>query len=295
MLPAIYRVIVRCDIRNNVQEDIETNNQGVSTGTFSLDTQELQLGVPFLSQLTNENEHYYKVNVPAGEDLHVVLDSGSTNSANELYVRYGAMPSRTEFDLQFPFLFSPDQAITIPATKAGWYYILVRGETSSTAPADYNIRVSALQYSVTSISPNRGGNNGKVTVAIFGARFGTNATVLLKRAGYSDVIAQTVTKINSTKLKARFDLTAADLGGWTLVVSDPQYGETPPQFFHIERGEASRLDLAVIGPDSIRVGGTARYVIAVRNNSNIDAEGVVMHVRVPHSPHSPVARKSAFD
>ena len=48
------------------------------------------------------DNHYYKVNVPAGEDLLITLDSASETGFNEMYVRYGSMPDRGQYDYLVP-------------------------------------------------------------------------------------------------------------------------------------------------------------------------------------------------
>ncbi len=148
-----------------------------------MDVIELTLGVPYQSQLSTGTEHYYKVTVPEGEDLLITLDSDSIFSANELYVRYGAMPSIGQYDFLYDEPFEPDQRITVPTTYSGDYYVLVRGDYVPDAPATYSIKSELLQFAIRSVFPPSGGNTGEITLEIHGASFIEGATPILRRAG----------------------------------------------------------------------------------------------------------------
>ena len=84
------------------------------------------LGVPAQGTLSNTNDaHYYQVQVGAGEHLFVVLDSVGDNAYNELYIRYGQLPSRDQYDSKYTLSNKPDQAVEITNTQTGYYYVLV--------------------------------------------------------------------------------------------------------------------------------------------------------------------------
>ena len=67
----------------------------------------------------------YQVYTDAGRNLVVTLDSNAYYDEQiELYIRYNAIPSRTEYDGKFDEP-GPDQEVFINNTQAGYYYILV--------------------------------------------------------------------------------------------------------------------------------------------------------------------------
>ena len=103
----------------------------------------LSLGVPVDSALKNNGDaHYYQVNVGAGEHLSVVLDSASGDDYNELYISYGSLPSREEYDDKYSHSNKPDQAVEIASTQAGYYYVMVYGSNVNPTPAGYTITAS---------------------------------------------------------------------------------------------------------------------------------------------------------
>jgi hypothetical protein len=85
---------------------------------------------------------------------------------------------------------------------------------------------------VTGISPNSGGNESVVAVTINGANFQAGATVLLRRAGYSDIVATGVTFASAAQITCQFDLAGAEPGSWDVVVTNPdlQTGTLPGAF-----------------------------------------------------------------
>jgi hypothetical protein len=99
--------------------------------------QPLTLGVPVNGTLSGTGDEVtYEVTVSAGLHLTVVLDATNYNyNSYELYIRLGALPTPTVYDDRGD---SPDadQAVEIPATEAGTYYILVR---SASGGGDFTI------------------------------------------------------------------------------------------------------------------------------------------------------------
>lgn len=89
--------------------------------------QPLTLGVPVDGALSGTgDQEYYEVSVAAGLHLTIIVDAAVYNSNSyELYIKYGALPTPTHYDDKSD---SPnaDQAVEIPSTQAGTYYILLR-------------------------------------------------------------------------------------------------------------------------------------------------------------------------
>ena len=285
VLPGSYRVIVRADIRNNVLEGNDGNNTGVSGGTSStitIDATELALGTPYPSQLSTGTQHFYKVYVAADEDLRIVLDSASTDSSNELFVRYGAVPDRGNYDFLYPSPFSPDQVITVPTTQEGWYYILVRGDIVTNNSATYTLTASLEQYGIRSISPVRAGNGGRLTLTINGGRYTNDTTAVLYRAGFPDIVAENVTRVSSTMLRARFNLNAAELGLWSLRIDSPTRGlRTFADSFTIDEAVSAPVEIRIDGPDLVKQDTRGIYTAYITNNSNNDVERVLLRLRAP--------------
>ena len=98
----MYYVLVNTDKDNVVFEDSrESNNGQVSDRATTVGTPVLTLGDPLAGTLNeNGSSLYYRVSVPAGEVLSINLDDADNEGHNELYVKVGVPPTRSDFDAQ---------------------------------------------------------------------------------------------------------------------------------------------------------------------------------------------------
>src|SRR5581483_10666824 len=223
--PGSYYAIVRTDVRNTVQETNLTNNIAVSANTIAVDVPVLVLGQPVTNQLTTGSAQYYKLNVPAGHTVTVTLTGAATNSFNELYVRYGAVPGLGNYDFLYSTPFSPNQQISIPTTQAGGYYIRVRGGNEPGGPLGYKLEADIVPFAVTGISQNHIGDNGQVTITLTGAQFQQGATVKLV-SGTNTYFSQTNIFKDATSVAARFVFTNAVHGIFDVVLINPNNQST---------------------------------------------------------------------
>lgn len=299
ILPAVnlgnYYVIIRTDIRNRVIETNENNNIGASGGTTTIDVPELQLGVPQSTTLVTGQERFYKFNAPADETVRVSLD-GQDGSSNELYTRFGQMVSRNSYDFLFDRLYESDQQLVIPNTTAGNYYNMIRGENvpsslansevkqvekPNTKPIDSkqgivaeNVTVKAeiVPFSITSVSPNRIGDNGQVTVTLKGAKFAEGATVKLVQ-GNTVLNAAKIILVDSTNVKARFLFENAPRGNYELVITNPNNQSAGlSNALTVERTIRPKIRLDYDGDLLPRIGRSLRLNGIISNDGNVDAE-----------------------
>jgi hypothetical protein len=139
-----WRLIVRPDLYNEVFEGSigysaatglslppgEANNRSASGGTLQVSVPAMQIGTPLQTTLSPGQARLYKVAVAAGETLRVSLiaDTGADadDGSNELYLRYGDVPSGYAFDAAYERPLAADQEVWLPSTQAGDYYLLLR-------------------------------------------------------------------------------------------------------------------------------------------------------------------------
>src|SRR5713226_6362303 len=118
-------------------------------------------------------------NVGAGETLRVRLTSAATDAANEVFVRYGDVPTSFLFDAVYKNPLQANQTAVVPATKPGDYYILVRGYDEPQPDTQAQLLVDLVPLAITSITPDQGGDSRWVTLTIEGAKFKPGALVKL--------------------------------------------------------------------------------------------------------------------
>jgi Tol biopolymer transport system component len=131
---------------------------------------------------------------------------------------------------------------------------------------------------IASISPTTGGTAGPVTVAVKGYCFDQAATVCLQRDGYADVCATSVTASeNGRSLAATFDLSVAEPGEWTLVVTNPDsQTATAPTPFTVEQGGEAKLWVEIVGREQLRASRASTLVLRLGNAGTTDSGPAVV-------------------
>ncbi len=185
----------------------------------TLAQESLTLGVPVTGSLSGSgDEVMYSVDVDAGQHLTVVLDATEFNLHKyELYIRYGALPTTTTYDARGG-LPDADQAVEVPNTQAGTYYVLVRSYSGGGA--------YSLVAHTTGTLP---------TLPV-----GTARTGVLQGAG--DVKLYQVVVPAGEHLAVVLDATEFNLHKYELYI---RYGALPTTATYDARGELPDADQAV--------------------------------------------------
>lgn len=314
MNPGAYYVIVRTDTRNRIRESNETNNTLAAAAATTADVIELQLGVPRTTTLNTSQERFYKVVVPANETLLTTLD-GETGANNELYTKYGSMVSRSQYDFFYSRPYEADQETVVPETQAGTYYNLARADfvpsgfaeieaekgksteksESNNVAENVTIKTETLSFGARSISPNKGGNSGQVTVRINGAKFDYFTQVELIK-GTVKIRPSAFEIVSRNEIVATFDLKNAPLGVYDLKILSEQkiadinqntgelfertitYGEkVNANAFTVISGGASQ-NARLLLPSSVRSNTRFSFTLAVENLGNIDIPAPIVRV-----------------
>ena len=265
-----YNVIVRSDIRNYIPESNEANNIKASLDDFAVDVESLELGTPDTGTLGQGQSVYYRVDVPAGETLLLNFDSQSTAAANEIYIRYGDMPSRGQFDIGYSQPFSPDQEIIIPSTRGGTYYVLVYGDNVTSGAPSYSIVADTLEFSITDLRTNLGSNKGQSTIRISGAKFTPNDVASLIGEDGTQRQASKIWWKNSTELWATFDLQGLSTGAYDVKVNNATQAAILDGAFTVTAGELGRLESQFNLPSALRPGQAGVVTVTYANAGETD-------------------------
>ncbi|WP_048324300.1 CARDB domain-containing protein, partial [Crocosphaera watsonii] len=264
--PGQYRVIVRPDIFDQVEEgENEVNNRTASADPLTVSVPSLQLGVR--SNFDLDQQQVYQVEVPLGQTLKVTLDGLLEDGANELFVRFGDVPTDVVYDAAYQGPLAPDQTAIIPTTKPGTYYILVRGQSENPV----NLLAELVPFTVENVSTDQGGDSRYVTTTITGAQFHEDALVKLVRPGFAEYEPVNYEVIDSTRIKAIFDFRDAPRGLYDVKVINPN-GDTAilPYRYLIERAMEPDIDIGLGGPRVLAPGNTGTYGVSVVSTTNID-------------------------
>ncbi|NCS52426.1 MAG: hypothetical protein GPJ23_08650, partial [Microcystis aeruginosa G13-05] len=273
-----YYVIVRSDIRNYIPESNEANNIKASLDDFAVDVESLELGTPDTGTLGQGQSVYYRVDVPAGETLLLNFDSQSTAAANELYIRYGDIPSRGQFDIGYSQPFSPDQEIVIPSTRGGTYYVLAYGDNVTGVPANYSIEAELLEFSLRDIGTTRGSNKGQVTLTLEGAKLTPTTTAKLIAADGTERIASQIIWKDSTETWATFNLQGLETGIYDVQIADAQQTFTLDDSFTVTNGPVGYIDVQLGIPNALRPGQQGIVTVNYTNRGQTDIVAPLIEV-----------------
>lgn len=275
-LPAInlgnYYVIVRSDVQNRVRETNDDNNTMSANTQTPVDVTELQIGIPRSTTLLTGQERFYKTNAPANETVRFALE-GQAGSANELFARFGQIASRNSFDFSFGRLNEANQEVIVPNSQAGNYFTLARSEFSTPSPQNVTVKAEVIPFGITSVSSNRIGDNGQVTIRLKGAKFADGATVKLVRGA---TVLNSVKEIfvDATTFKARFLLTNAPHGTYDVVLTNPNSQSTVAiQAVTIETATEPTIEMGGSRDTAFpRLGRSTRWTGTLRNSGNVDIQ-----------------------
>ncbi len=130
---------------------------------------------------------------------------------------------------------------------------------------------------LSSITPDRGGDQGIVSATVYGSAIQPGATLKLSRAGQADVVGQSVNVTpGGSSIQGLFNLIGRQRGTWNVVVTNPDdTTATPVNGFTVEPAVAPHLWAEISGRETIRASHTATmYTVAYGNSGNNDAYGV---------------------
>ncbi len=233
---------------------------------------------------------YYKLQAAADEDLLLTLDAVSEEGRNELYIRYGAPPTRSVSDVRNAGLLGPDQTLRVPGTQAGTYYVLAYADKlPADGQAPFNIKAQYLPLEISTLTPERGGNTGNVTVVITGSGFESGAQAKLMYLGADGLPQELEARRRSLADMGQMSATF-DLRGVAPVVCDVRVFlpggavTTKAGAFTVEPGCDMALGLAIVNVTPWRRGAVSRFQVEVTNTSNIDAEFALVTIWPPEDP-----------
>jgi len=281
-----YHVIVKTDHGENLRSavvEVDEVNNATASDVVAIEVPELTLGQAMEGQFpAADTARYYKVTVEEGMSLRVALDDANGAGANELYVRYGAVPTRTEYDARGGANFAADQEAWIGLTEAGTYYILVYGDHIPDAPASFEVKATTMGFGIEAVTPDAIGNNDHAVIVLHGSAFEDGATVLLRRDGQDDIAADDVIVASGRVIQATFDLEGAAPGLYEVILIQDAQEHLAMQGFEVQEARQADVDIEISGPKTIRRGRTGTFTITMTNRGNATAPYAMGRFRGPN-------------
>jgi RHS repeat-associated protein len=253
-----HYVVVISDSQTATPDRNRANNQAAA-GPMTLTAANLPFNATTPGTVANGQDRYLRLDVPpAAGDVRLSATFAVANQA-ELYVRYGAMPTRSTFDYTASNLLDLQRVLTLASPQAGPHYILVHGRQGAGGGQGFSLLAETIPFALTSSSPGLGSNAGNVTLTIRGTGFSPDASISL--SGPSSVNATTITYASPNTLFATFDLAGKPDGSYTLAVSNSAGSGSLPGALQVIPGSRGEAAIWITSPGNIRSG--RRYVARV--------------------------------
>lgn len=298
-----YYVLVQTDVLNNISESNDTNNTGKSE-QLNIDIPQIFLNVKKNDTLFDNKERLYRLIISdslIGESLLVNLEGDSSHGNNEMYLRKGAVPTRSEFDYGYSDPFAGNQEVIVPVLDSGTYYIMVYGENTSGSFQKICVLAKILEFEIRKITPSTGGNTGQVTLRIEGSKFGDSTRFILSdgehkiRSIVADSTedaanvegikqdADTFLVVNPTLAYITFDLSGEPKGTYDISGINPgdsldEDTTTLSKAFSVVQGLPPDIQLNVTRPANARTNRVVSFDVNFSNDGNVDAVNAKLEI-----------------
>ena len=116
---------------------------------------------------------------------------------------------------------------TLPLSGAsvGTWNVTVENPDGGTGTLVDGFTITDSNPTVTSITPDTGGNTGDISITdLVGTNFQSGTTVTLNRTGYADIVANPVVVDSDIHITCTLPLSGATVGTWNITVENPDGG-----------------------------------------------------------------------
>ncbi|HZV70613.1 MAG TPA: CARDB domain-containing protein [Saprospiraceae bacterium] len=285
-----YFALVRTDAINNVIENNETNNISSSIDPAYIDVKRLLYDSLMTDTLHPGMELYYKLLVDPtleGESILVTLSGDSVNAYNELFISFDDAPTRGNFQISNNKALSGTQKVVIRNAQVGTYYILGYGSNNAATSQPIKLSARVMTYEILAVTPDKGSNEGTVTVVIEGSRLDSTYAVRLRADDTTGfvLLADTFIIVSPEKIIAKFNLRGVSPRFYNVECQiEPYYVAVLENGFEVIDGMGADLQVnwflspGSSGPRNRPV----KIVLEMINNGNADVQNKFIRVYSPY-------------
>lgn len=286
LIDGSYRLLIRADNSNEQLEFQDYNNASPSTDSYEVEvasrgTAESSSDTFPAGQRTSK---LYRIDASAhlGDDLCVQVTATGPNARIELLAAVDRVPTLFDNDSKDDTMGGEEANAQVSITGTGSVYVLVTVDDPGPEPNNVTITTSIKGFSVTSVDPERAGNQGQSTLIVRGAAFRKGDTVSLRHVDGDPMIdASSVIFKNSGRLAATFKFNGEKLGDYDVIVARTAESATLVAGFELIVGviltETAVPLLSIVIPDVIRITPLSPmpFEITVTNPHNHDIPALV--------------------
>ena len=183
----------------------------------------------------------------------------------------GHLPSVYEYDnFAQAFVSNLHAEVPLSVNETNKCYVLVFAPWLSAGQINATIKAEFTSLHLSSISHQRGGNAGSITVQMHGTAFGSNTVAMLTQYGGAVITAAPLYPPLPSEMEVRFDLRSATPGTYDVVVADGREVATIPRGFEIVGGGVGAVRATTFVPSIVRAGRATDFSILVKNEGMTD-------------------------
>ena len=255
---------------------------------------DLILGTTHVGSLTGSGQtQLFRVNVPAGQQLHIFLDDNDIRNRHELYAQFGSPPKRSGVLCTGVATGNGSQAASntfltskhclYDGAAPGTWYILLYSE-AVLFTGSFALTATAGDIFLSGVSPGQGSDGMDLVLTVTGAGFDHTTSVELvdaSAAAFSPDPTRTSVDL-PTQLTATFAAGSVPVGTYSVRVQRPGGGSAVlPNAFQVLPGAQPRLELQLIPPRDVAVGrgfpSTLYVEYANTGNAPMTAPLLILH------------------
>ena len=242
----------------------------------------LALGTSYQGTLAGSGQaQLFSIAVAQAQGLLVVLQDSTSSDQNELYLKFGSPPTRSDYQYRFSNAASANQQVLVPLAAAGnWYALLYANSVPQ--PSTYTILATTSDVFLTGSTPNRSGTSADTTLTLTGSGFDQATTVELVAASGTVYPASTTSIDLPTQITATFAAGTVPAGVYSVEATKP--GVQPSKLANaltIDQGGEANLKTDIVLPS---LDGLPR--------AGDDLRGLHQHRRCRHAGPSPDAERN---
>jgi YD repeat-containing protein len=247
---------------------------GESAGSYAFNLE--QTRVTDLALGTFQTGHFagsgqaelFRIEVPTTNPLKVVLDDDASSNVNELYLKFGAPPTRADYDYRFSTSAAADQEIVVPMAYAGQWYALVYGDTVRTESA-FDISASSSGVFLSDVTPDRYATDATATLTLSGAGFDASTILSLVGSDAAVIAATSQVVLSASRMTATFSLAGLTPGMYSVLATEPDgASDVLANGFTVSGAGAGQLDIQLVVPSVLGRHATATLYVDYANTGN---------------------------
>jgi RHS repeat-associated protein len=272
-----------------------------TVGTYAFDMLYTSLtpltsGVPYHGVFAGSGQaQLFTIATPQDRELLIALEGNNQGDHVEVYAKFGAPPTRADYQYQSAILNSLSQTITVPKAAPGTWYILVYAEGVAGLPDNYTLTTTVAAHELTAVFPNRSGTaaDADTVLTLAGAGFDRTSRVSLVAAGGTVYNANQTQLDLPTQLSATFTLGSVPPGVYSVVVtrSDGASDMLPNAFTMVQGGHFDfKANLVV--PGTLGNHSSSTLYLQYSNTGDLPMPAPILNVTFFQNYHGTTVQKA---